>query len=278
MKATTALAAAVIAAVAHAQSANAQTTGAQDDPILATVNGEAIYGSDVNAMYASLPQHYQQMPPENLLPQMMDNLVGRKLLAQAARTGGMLDDPEVRARMARNEDIILQDVYLVRRIEAEIDDASLRAAYRRMTSTWPNEEEVRASHILVATEQEAMAVIDALAAGAAFADLARERSIGPSASAGGDLGYIRHSQMVPSFADAAFTLSAGQVSASPVQTQFGWHVVTVMDSRVSQPPSFADSRQGLREQETQALVRNVVAALRAQAAVEMFAPDGSRAE
>jgi peptidyl-prolyl cis-trans isomerase C len=278
MKATMALVAAVIAAVAHAQSANAQTTGAQDDPILATVNGEAIYGSDVNAMYASLPQQYQQMPPENLLPQMMDNLVDRKLLAQAARTGGMLDDPEVRARMARNEDIILQDVYLVRRIEAEIDDASLRAAYRRMTSTWPNEEEVRASHILVATEQEAMAVIDALAAGAAFADLARESSIGPSASAGGDLGYIRHSQMVPSFADAAFALAAGQVSASPVQTQFGWHVITVMDSRVSQLPSFEDSRQGLREQETQALVRNVVAALRAQAAVEMFAPDGSRAE
>ena len=99
----------------------------------------------------------------------------------------------------------------------------------------------------MATEREAAAVIDSLAAGAAFTDLARERSIGPSATEGGDLGYIRYRQMVPSFAEAAFALPASGVSAAPVQTQFGWHVITVVDRRVSRPPSFEDSVEGLRE-------------------------------
>ena len=140
------------------------------------------------------------------------------------------------------------------------------------------EEEVRASHILVATEAEAVALIDALAAGAAFADLARERSTGPSAPAGGELGYIRYGQMVPSFAEAAFALAAGEVSAAPVQTRFGWHVITVVDRRISRAPSFEDSIEGLRERETQTLVRSVIAALRETAVVEVFAPDGGRVE
>ena len=173
--------------------------------MVAVVNGDEIVGADVRAMYLSLPQQYRQVPLESLYPQMLDNLIGRKLVAQAARAANLMDDPEVRARLLRNQDIVLQDVYLVRKIESEVDDTRLRAAYARLTASWQQEEEIRASHVLVKTEPEAAAAIDALAAGASFPDLARERSIGPSAPQGGDLGYIRHGQMVPSFADAAFS-------------------------------------------------------------------------
>ena len=276
MRVITALAAAALAGVAngivHAQTA---VTG---ERVVATVNGEEILASDVAAMYRSLPAQYQQVPMESLFPQMIDNLVSRKLVAEAARAAGILDDPEVRARMQRNQEIILQDVYLVRRIETEIDQARLRPAYERMTSSWQEEEEVRASHILVATEAEAAAIIDALAAGAEFADLARERSTGPSGPAGGDLGYIRYAQMVPSFAAAAFALDPGEVSPAPVQTRFGWHVITVVDRRVSRTPSFEDSVEGLREQETQALIRGLVAGLREAAVVEILAPVPSGVE
>ena len=276
MRVITALAAAALAGVAngivHAQTA---VTG---ERVVATVNGEEILASDVAAMYRSLPAQYQQVPMESLFPQMIDNLVSRKLVAEAARAAGILDDPEVRARMQRNQEIILQDVYLVRRIETEIDQARLRSAYERMTSSWQEEEEVRASHILVATEAEAAAIIDALAAGAEFADLARERSTGPSGPAGGDLGYIRYAQMVPSFAAAAFALDPGEVSPAPVQTRFGWHVITVVDRRVSRTPSFEDSVEGLREQETQALIRGLVAGLREAAVVEILAPVPSGVE
>ncbi len=262
---------ALASSVAHAQSADSLA-----DRIVAVVNGDEIRGADISALYGSLPQQYQQVPMESLFPQMLDNLISRKLVAQAARAAQLMDDPEVRRRLTRTEDIVLQDVYLVRRIESEINEARLRAAFQRMTASWSEEEEIRASHILVATEREASAVIDALAEGAAFTDLARERSIGPSATEGGDLGYIRHGQMVPSFAEAAFALPAGGVSAAPVQSQFGWHVITVVDRRVSRPPSFEDSVEELREQESQALIRSVVADLRAAAVVEVFAPDGSR--
>ena len=115
-------------------------------------------------------------------------------------------------------------------------------------------------------------------AGAEFADLARERSTGPSGPAGGDLGYIRYAQMVPSFAAAAFALDPGEVSPAPVQTRFGWHVITVVDRRASRTPSFEDSVEGLREQETQALIRGLVAGLREAAVVEILAPVPSGVE
>jgi peptidyl-prolyl cis-trans isomerase C len=277
MRIGTAIAAVALVAVTSGV-AQAQSAEVLADGIVAVVNGDEIRGSDISALYQSLPQQYQQVPMESLFPQMLDNLISRKLVAQAARAARLMDDPEVRRRLTRTEDIVLQDVYLVRKIESEIDEARLRAAFQRMTASWSEEEEIRASHILVATEREAAAVIAALAAGSAFADLARERSIGPSATQGGDLGYIRYAQMVPSFAEAAFALPAGGVSAAPVQTQFGWHVITVVDRRVSRPPSFEDSVEGLREQESQALIRGLVAELRAAAVVEVFAPDGSRIE
>ena len=115
-------------------------------------------------------------------------------------------------------------------------------------------------------------------AGADFAALARERSTGPSAPSGGDLGYIQRGQMVPSFAEAAFALATGEFSAAPVQTQFGWHVIIVVDRRISQPPSFEESLDALRQQETQGLVQGIIADLRANAEVEIRAPDGSRIE
>ncbi len=261
------------ALVAIAGTANAQPADPEADRIVAVVNGDAIVGSDVRAMYRSLAQQYQRVPLDSLLPQILDNLIGRKLVAQAARAANMMDDQEVRARLSRNEEIVLQDVYLVHRIEREIDEAHLRAAYQRLTESWREEDEIRASHILVDTEAEAAAIIDALAAGASFADLARQRSTGPSAPDGGDLGYIRYGQMVPSFAEAAFALPVGGVSAAPVETQFGWHVISVVDRRTSQIPSFEESVEALREQESRTMVRSVVAALRAAAVVEIFPLD-----
>ena len=139
MKMMTALAAAALVAVASGV-AHAQSDGAlADDGIVALVNGDEIRGSDISALYRSLPQQYQQVPMESLFPQMLDNLISRKLVAQAARAAQLMDDPEVRRRLTRTEDIVLQDVYLVRRIDSEINEARLRAAFQRMTASWSEE-------------------------------------------------------------------------------------------------------------------------------------------
>jgi peptidyl-prolyl cis-trans isomerase C len=100
-----------------------------------------------------------------------------------------------------------------------------------------NEEEVHARHILVASEDEAKAIVAQLKGGADFAAIAKEKSKDPGAANGGDLGYFTKDQMVPEFAEAAFKLDKGQIS-DPVHTQFGWHIIKVEDKRTKPTPSF----------------------------------------
>ncbi|MGQ9581888.1 MAG: peptidylprolyl isomerase [Thermoplasmatota archaeon] len=90
--------------------------------------------------------------------------------------------------------------------------------------------EVRASHILVESEQEAYSILDQLRAGRPFAALARQYSKCPSGQRGGDLGYFPRGKMVREFEDVAFALQKGQFSG-PVQTKFGWHIILVMDRK-----------------------------------------------
>ena len=107
-------------------------------------------------------------------------------------------------------------------------------------------DEIHARHILLASEEDAQAVIEELAGGADFAELAKERSTGPSGPNGGDLGYFRESQMVPEFAEAAFAMEVGTSSETPVQTQFGWHVILLEDTRDGTPPPFDDVKDRLK--------------------------------
>jgi len=117
-------------------------------------------------------------------------------------------------------------------------------------------------------------VSEELAGGADFAELAKERSTGPSGPNGGDLGYFRESQMVPEFAEAAFAMEVGTSSETPVQTQFGWHVILVEDRR-SVEPSFEDSEPQLRQDVAREIVTSMVDDLREGAEIERFNLDGS---
>jgi peptidyl-prolyl cis-trans isomerase C len=136
-------------------------------------------------------------------------------------------------------------------------------------------EEVRARHILVKTEAEAKEVIAALAAGADFAELAKKRSIDPSAQQNdGDLGFFRRDTMVEPFAEAAFALEPGQTTREPVRTQFGWHVIRVEERRTV-APTFEEKEPELKEQVARETINALVAELRAKAKVERFAIDGS---
>jgi peptidyl-prolyl cis-trans isomerase C len=107
-------------------------------------------------------------------------------------------------------------------------------------------EQIKARHILVETEDKAKGVIADLKKGGDFAALARERSTGPSASDGGKLGFFGRGQMVPAFEAAAFKLKKGAFTEIPVKTQFGWHVILVEDRKKSEAPSFEDVEKYLR--------------------------------
>src|SRR5213078_3574381 len=122
-------------------------------------------------------------------------------------------------------------------------EEEMRKVYDEAMKQASSEEEVRARHILVETEDEAKAVVEQLKGGADFATVAKEKSKDPgSAQNGGDLDFMGKSELVPEFAEVAFKMYPGQVS-NPVKTQFGWHIIKLEDKRTKQPPDFAKVKE-----------------------------------
>jgi peptidyl-prolyl cis-trans isomerase C len=255
-------------------------TAAGDDPVVARVDGGAIHRSEVFAAIAALPAQVRQMPTETIFPAMLDQLVNGRLVAAAAEAQKLRDDPEFQEKLKHAEERVLQDVYLTRAVKAKITDDALKTQYQKYLKKYleehPPQDEVRASHILVATEAEAKALIEQLKGGADFAKLAKEKSTDAAAAAqGGDLGFFTRDAMVAPFAEAAFAGTPGQVIATPVHTEFGWHVIRVDERRKAAPPTLDEVRSDLENELSQDIVAGVVAELRAGAKIEEFQMDGS---
>ena len=247
----------------------------EEDVVMATVNGHEIKRSDVASAISQLPPEVrQQLAPQVLIPMIADQLATAHLVAERGYADGLDQTEEVQERLASAERRIVQDVWLSRAVAERTSEEAITALYEEALEAQPPVEEIHARHILVESEADAAAVIDELAAGADFAELAQERSIGPSASQGGDLGYFREDDMVPAFSEAAFELQAGEMSEAPVQTQFGWHVILVEDRRMTEVPSLEDLRPQLEDRLRQQLTQEILGELRADAEIVIFGPDG----
>ena len=270
------------AALAPAASAQEQDTQAQPGPdqVVATIDGEAITIADLMQIHQELPEQFRQIPFEMLYPNLLENAIDTRLLIAAARSAGLENDPEVVRRVAAFQDRVIQQVYLDHEIEAQLTDEVLRARYDEEIGNVPDQYEVRASHILVETEEEAREIIGLLDEGADFATLANERSTGPSGPNGGGLGYFGAgpTRMVPEFEEAAFALEVGEYTDTPVQTQFGWHVILVTDRRAIAKPTFEQVRDQLRMQMAEQVVNDALADLREGVDIQMFNLDGTPAD
>ena len=262
-----------------ASSSLAQTAApAATDPVVARIDGEPLRVSDVlTAASDILPQEIREAPPDQVVamlpPDMMRQLTDRAVTERAfliaARKAGLDKDPEVLRRIRRAGERELQQALLAREIGALVTDAAVRARFDRDNAGRTGEEEVHARHVLVRTETEARAVLaEAQRPGADFAALARQRSIDPGAQNGGDLGFFRKADMVPEFAEAAFALQPGQVSAAPVRSPFGWHVIRVEARRTAAAPDFDSVKDTLRRQMMDEQVETVVNRVRAAARIE----------
>jgi peptidyl-prolyl cis-trans isomerase C len=252
------------------------TAATTADPVVAKVNGQPILLSDLKDSVQLLPENLRGVPPQTLYPMLLDQLIdGRALVAEARKTG--LDkDPDVQHQLAAAEDRALQSAMLSKQLGPSITDAALRARYDKEIAGKPGEEEVHAKHILVDNEDQAKKIIADLKGGADFAALAKQYSKDPGAAQqGGDLGFFKKEEMVPEFADAAFALQPGQIAPAPVHTQFGWHVIMVVEKRRDQPPTFEQARDELRQQVIKDGVKQAVAQARADVSVEKFNLDGS---
>ena len=251
------------------------TAAAQDDnPVIATVNSEEIRRDEVLDAIRRMPQQIQQMPPEILIPAIAEQLATSRLMSARGYSENLQDSDAVKQRVAEAERSIVQDVWLEQAIDARMSDASVTAAYEEFLAANPPVEEISARHILVETEEEAIALIGRLDGGEEFAALATEASIGPSGPRGGDLGYFMKEQMVAPFAEAAFAMEPGEYSAAPVETQFGWHVILVEDRRLTASPTLDEMRDQLETGLADQYVQEIVAELREGADIVVFGPNG----
>ncbi len=244
----------------------------ESDPVVATVNGKEILRSEVLASAASLPPQMRAQA-EQLLPVLLERLVDIHLITEAASAEGLETDEEVVERAAEMKKEVMRQVYLERLVDSEVTDEKLQEQYDAFIEANPPEQQVKARHILVEDEAAAKEIIEELDGGADFAELAGERSIGPSGPRGGDLGYFTTGTMVPAFSEAAFALEPGSYTAEPVQTQFGWHVILVEDKRDSPVPSLDEMREQLTEELTRSIFQEKLAELRDGADIEIIQPE-----
>jgi peptidyl-prolyl cis-trans isomerase C len=249
-------------------SSSAQSEAANpNDQVIARVNGAEIRQSDLTVAEEDFGSELQG-PPDHKREQLIAYLTDVLLVAQAAEKRNVADNADFKRRQALMRNKLLMGFLLQSQAKSAATDEEMRKVYDEAVKPMGAEEEVRARHILVESEDEAKAVADQLKGGADFAALAKEKSKDPgSAEEGGDLGYFVKGRMVPEFAEVAFKMYPGQVS-NPVKTQFGWHVIKVEDRRARPVPEFEQVKGQIEQYVARRAQTEFVAQLREAAKIE----------
>ncbi|MFO0989758.1 MAG: peptidylprolyl isomerase [Alphaproteobacteria bacterium] len=266
------------AAAAFVALALAAPAFAQDkapDPVVADVNGEKVHLSDLVATYRALPQRLQQVPFEQLYKPLLEHQIAIRLLAAEGRKAKLQESEAVQKRLKYIEGQYVYEAYIEKIVGERATEDKLKAAYAEFVKDYKGEDEVRASHILVKSEQEAKDIINQLEKGADFAKLAKEKSTDPSKDRNsGDLGFFGKEQMVKEFAEAAFALKKGETTKAPVKTQFGWHVIRVTDRRAAAAPKFDDVKEQLRQKLAEGIAQDEITKLKGVAKIARFDAEG----
>lgn len=246
------------------------------NPTVAKVNGESITRAELLSEARTLPPQLQQIPLQTLYPNLLEQVITERVVRKAGYDADLQDSAEVKERMKEAEKKIVADEYLRQQVKKRMTDEKLKARYDAYVKNFKPADEVRASHILVKTEKEAADLIKQVKDGGDFAKLAGEKSIDKAAAAqGGDLGFFRKDDMVEPFAKAAFAMKKDEVSAKPVKTDFGYHVIKLTDKRQSKPDAFEKMKPELENAEAQIVAQALVKELLQKAKIERFQLDGT---
>lgn len=253
-------------------SAAAQLALADDraDPVVARVDGEAIRQSDLEAAVREMPDHIQAMPPETLMPFVLDQLVSQKVVVAAARKAGLDRTPEIRRRIEAAETEALQQAWFTGLLVPLLAEDKVRARYDAEMAKRAPAREAKVEQIRVATETQAREALARIKAGEPFADVARAVSLGPGAAEGGALGTLAEGQegLPAEFLKAAFALPEGGMTETPVHTQFGWHIIRLSGLRASAPPDYDTTRDEIRNLIAREAVEAELGRLKAAARIE----------
>jgi len=255
------------------------TAMAQDDASLEvlTINDQPYTLNLVGNIINQLPDNIRQQPIDAYYDSIIDDIIDTKLSADAARQSGLAEKPLVKEIAMRAYERVIAEAWLNEELNRRITDDMIAQSYNDLLADTESRTETKASHILVDSEADAMAVIARLDQGEDFAAIAKEVSTGPSGPNGGALGYFRRGDMVPSFELASFNLEVGTYTKTPVQTRFGWHVIQVSDRRVADAPPLADIEDQLRSSVSVKIIGTIISELRAKASITRLTLDDVRA-
>ncbi len=242
------------------QQSFAQDTG--PDTVVATVNGEEITIGHMIVVREGLPEQYQALEDEVLFDGILEQLVQQTVLAQKAQNPG----PVVELRLENERRSLLAGTAMKAMLDEALTDEALQSAYDEKFAAAEPTREFNASHILVETEDEAKALVTELEGGAEFAELAKEKSTGPSGPNGGELGWFGVGMMVKEFEDVVLTMEPGTISA-PVQTQFGWHVIRLNETRMKDAPPLDEVREELASEVQQQIIEETLTTLTDEAEI-----------
>jgi len=266
-------ASALLLALAGCQKTGPAPADAGTADAVAVVNGEPI-SARIFDLYL---QRRSGNGAVDISPQQQAELLNQitniELLAQAAAKAGLADQPDTQAKLAIQRTQLLANLAIEQYLaEHPVTAEMLKAAYDKRVAQMPDQE-YKARHILLKTEDEARAIIKQLDQGADFAKLAAQSIEPGAAERGGDLGWFTPNQMVGPFADAVVALEKGHYSQQPVQTQFGWHVIRLDDTRPLTPPALEDLKPQLEASLQQEAIAAYVTQLREAGTVELKLPE-----
>jgi len=240
---------------------------AQAADSIATVNGKVIKQSLYDFISKDAIARGQTVD-ENVRVVIINKLISSELVYQEAQRIGLDKQADYVAKEELGRRELLVNTFLQDYLKKNpVSDADTKAAYEKF-KTEMGDKEYSARHILVATEAEAKDIIAQLGKGGDFAKIAKEKSKDPgSKDKGGDLGWFSLGGMVKPFSDAVVALKKGAVTATPVQTQFGWHVIKLEDTRTAQPPAYDKVKENLQKALQQRQLEKLLADLRSKAKI-----------
>ncbi len=242
---------------------------AAPDTVVAKVDGMPITEGELALAAEELAG---QIPAQATEAQKRDFLVSfvadMKLISRAAKEAGVEKAPTFEKKLAYMREKVLLDEYIAAETKKQVTLDAMKKLYDESVKSVTPEQEARARHILVETEDEAKAIAKRVKGGEDFAKVAGEVSKDPgSGKEGGDLGWFTKDRMVPEFSEAAFKMKPGEVS-DPVKSQFGWHVIKLEETRTKPLPTFEEVKDQVEQYLTRKVQNDLVVALRAKGKVE----------
>jgi peptidyl-prolyl cis-trans isomerase C len=246
--------------------------------VIARVNGLDITQGDLAVAMSDPALQLPDIPDAQKQDLLTGYLIDLKLGSRAAEAAKIAETPEFTRKLAYNKDKTLLDEFLTQKAKAAVTPEAARALYDETVKSMPAEQEVRARHILVETEDAAKKAYDRVKGGEDFAKVAAELSSDPgSKTEGGDLGFFTKDRMVQPFAEAAFAQEPGQIS-QPVKSQFGWHVIKTEEKRNKPVPSFEEMQPQVNTYLERKAQQDLITGLRKEAKVERLDASGTLVE